>query len=270
MALPLIGYQTILDNATAVITATSTAAGSSLAHLYDYKSYTLWTSGVTTTPQDIDIDLGASPAAADYIAIINSTLPNEGHSIALFADSFTPPTTAIFSGVVTDRQVWYRTFTSPGSLRYWRLRLSSSGGFDVAPALGQVMIGLKTELPYYLAPSFEPYFDDVEMRGERSEGGHYLGGLARGHTHRGVITFGAGGYVRSAATALHTFIDDHAILRKPFIFIVDSDESPDDIGSARYIKVTDSGRISRTAVGDTWLSLNLAMDVEEAFMEPAT
>jgi hypothetical protein len=261
----------MLDDSTVTITDPDTATGYSVDNLHDFKSYTLWVSDTTVKPIYIDIDTGAGGQAADYITFINHNMDTLGGTHRVYADNGSPASTPLYgSEAFIEDGVSYWAFTSPGVVRYWRIQLSKAAGdFATAPFVGQILMGLKTELPRYLAPSFEPYFDDVEMAGQRSEGGHYLGGTARGHRHRGVITFGAGGYVRSTAAVLHAFLDDHAALRKPFVFVVDPDES-DGIGVAKYIKVTDSGRISRTAVGNTWLNLNLSLDVEEAFMESAT
>jgi hypothetical protein len=271
MALPVIGYQTMLDDASVTITDPGTATGYSIANIHDFKSYTLWVSNTTTKPIFIDIDTGVSGQAADYIAFVNHNMSTLNGTHRVYADNGSPATTGLYTAQgFNEDGVTYWSFTSPGVVRYWRIQLSkATGNFASAPFVGQILLGLKTELPRYLAPSFEPYFDDVEIAGERSEGGHYLGGTARGHRHRGTITFGAGGYVRSGAALLHAFLDNHAALRKPFVFVVDPDAS-DGIGVAKYIKVTDNGRISRTAVGNTWLNLNLSLDVEEAFMESAT
>jgi hypothetical protein len=170
---------------------------------------------------------------------------------------------------VTENTVTYFAFTAPGAKRYWRVQLTTAdAAFDEAPFIGELMLGLKMTLPEYLAPSFDPFFRQVEVIGSRSEGGFYLGAVNRGQKHRGNITVGAAGIARSFYTSdLNTFIHDHAMPRFPFIFILDTDDT--DFDSAHYIKVTDDSDVKRMAVGGSFTRFALSMDVEEAYMEQA-
>jgi hypothetical protein len=126
---------------------------------------------------------------------------------------------------------------------------------------------MKTTLPEYLAPSFPPFFDNVEVAGSRSEGGQYLAATTRGHTHRGRLTFGAAGAARSAFTSdLTAFIDNHAVKRQPFFFQLDSADT--DFDAVRYIRMRDDSEAERAAVGNSWGRLTFGLDVEEAYSEP--
>jgi len=130
------------------------------------------------------------------------------------------------------------------------------------------MVGLKTELPQYMTPEFDPFFRQVEATGERSEGGHYLGTLLRGKTHRGEITFGDAGVPRAFWDSdLTPFLDNHFMKRLPFIWVLDSADSEFD--TPFYLKMPDDQRVGRKAVGGSWQNLAPNLPVEEAYQEPA-
>ena len=76
--------------------------------------------------------------------------------------------------------------------------------------------------------------------GARSEGGHYLGVLTRGKTHRGEITFGDAGAAKSDWDSdLTPFLDNHALKRLPFVFVVDDGDATFD--TPTYLKMLDDG-----------------------------
>lgn len=266
MALPLIGYKSIIPDGT--LTDPGTASGYSINNIKDLKSYTLWLSSVKTTPIFIDLTLPGADSA-DYVALVNTNLATEGASIRIFADTFSPPTTARTAlTAVTSDGAFLLTFTDPGPLDFWRIRLSASGGsFINFPYIGQVFLGLKTELPHFISSDFDPFFDQVEVASQRSEGGHYLGALLRGHRHRGTISFGAAGAPRTSYTSTINAFLDYAALRKPFVFSLDTADA--DFDTARYLKVPDEATIDRRAVGGAWANLELSLPVEEAFSEVA-
>jgi hypothetical protein len=270
MAKPLIGYKTMLRSATAVVTATATESGFDIANVHDYKTYLFWKFNALTSPINIDIDLGGSTEDADYLTIINSNLKTLGANVRVFADIFTPPTTprTALTAVGTD-DVWYQTIVAPGAFRYWRVQIShNTPPFGAKPFIGELVLGLKTELPHFLDPAFDPFFDGVKAESSRSVGGHYLASLLQGHSHRGVITFGAAGAPRSAFTSDLNALVDHALLRRPFVFVLDTADA--DFDTARYLRVPDDDDIARKAVGGSWSQLTFELPVEEAFMEPAS
>src|SRR5262245_44254745 len=127
MALPVIGYRTVLRNAGAVITASSTAASYDPTNVADLRAYLFWKAGATTSPQYIDIDLGVSgSAAADYLAVVNGNAVAIGASLKVYADTVFPPTNVAQAAYSpTSDEVEFKTFTSPGSKRYWRLEWST-------------------------------------------------------------------------------------------------------------------------------------------------
>lgn len=270
MAKPVIGYLSMLNLSTTTVTDPGTATGYDIDDIYDLKAYSLWKSSTTVRPIYIDIDTGAGGATADYIAIINSNLATLGATVQVLSGAASPGASERLAAtaVATD-DVWYQGFTVAAAQRYWRVAITVAGAsFASAPIIGDMFLGMKTTLPEYLAPSFDLYFKQVEISGSRSQAGHYLGGVIRGQTHRAVIEFGQAGAARASFTSdLNAFIDNHALLRKPFVFILDTDDS--DFDTARYVRVRDDANIERLAVGGSWGRLAFSLPVEEAFVETA-
>ncbi|KKK58673.1 hypothetical protein LCGC14_3042050 [marine sediment metagenome] len=66
---------------------------------------------------------------------------------------------------------------------------------------------------------------------------------------------------------LNAFLDSHAILRKPFVFIVDTADG--DFDTARYIRLADGADAARLAVAGKWARLRFDLEVVEAMMETA-
>jgi hypothetical protein len=269
MALPVIGYRSMLRESATVITDPGTASGYDINDIADLKSYSGWVSDTTVKPINIDIDTNAT-AQADYIAIVNSNLATLGATVQVLSGTSSPGATERLAAtaVATDN-VWYQGFTEATAERYWRIAITVAGAsFASAPSAFEIFLGMKTELPEYLAPSFDPYLRDVEMQGSRSAGGHFLGGLTRGQTHRGTLAFGEAGIAKAYYTSdLNTFLHDHAFHRKPFVFVLDTDDA--DFDTAYYLRLTDNARTPRQAVGNSWLRMTADLEVEEAYVEPA-
>jgi len=255
---------------TSSITDPGTASGFDVNNLTDHRAFSLWKSDATTSPINIDIDTATS-ADADYIALVNHNLNTNGATVTVLADTFTPPTTvrqAAFSP--GEDTVTFKGFTAPGALRYWRVVLTDpSPPFAAAPFIGVLKLGLRTTLTEFLNPEVDPFFKQVVVRGERSEGGNYLGTILGGQQHRAELAFGGpAGMARSFLTSdLNAFLDDHAYKRRPFVWVLDTADS--DFNVARWIKVTDGGEINRTPVGGMWSRMALRLPVEEALSESA-
>ena len=276
MAFPVIAYSSMLHASTSTVTDPGTEVNYDYHSLFDYRVAPVWKSNTTVKPINIDIDCGASSTKdADYIALVNHNLFTLGATVKVMADTTPTPTTQRMAATaVTQNTVTYLPFTAPGVFRYWRIQITVAGAsFASAPYIGDIFMGLKTTCPEYMTPEFDPYFDDVEISGsEASEGGHYLGSVARGHSHRGNIAFGEAGASRTALDAgLTTFISSHAVMRRPFFFILDTADSGTftEFATAHYIKMPRDGRVSRRAVGGTWSRVTVTIPVEEAYMEPA-
>lgn len=267
MAKPVIFWDSILRTDPSTLVASSSALGFPVGNLKDYRSYTVWKSDTTASPIDIDLDLGAGPYPANYLMLVNHNLSTIGATVELRNGAAFPPATSVVSFAPTENTVSYRRFTLTPARQYWRLHLT--GAFASAPFIGELFVGTELAFSQFMAPTFDPFFKNVEvMGGARSRGGHYLGASLRGQTHRGEITFGEAGLSRAALTTdLLGFIEGYAYLRLPFGFVLDYADT--DFAVCRYLKVPDDAEISRRAVGGSWQQLTLVIPVEEAFMEPA-
>lgn len=270
MAFPVIGYKTNLRNAGAILSATSTDTGFAVTDIKDFRAFKLWKAASLTSPQDIDLDLGASGAAdADYVTLVNHNLKAEGATLEVLADSTTPPTTQRLAPFTPDSDaVDFRAFTAPGALRYWRFRIAKGGGFANKIFAGELLCGMRTTLPEFADASFDPFMDQVEVSSERSEGGHYLGASLRGRLRRGELVFGGeAGIARSFLTSDFNAFIDHAQKRLPFVFVLDTDDT--EFQAARWLKVPDDAQIPRLAVKGVYARMVVSIQVEEALMEAA-
>ena len=271
MAYPIILYDTLLRNAGATITASSTESGFSDDDIADYLPWKMWKSGTLVTGITIDIDLGGDTGSADTIGLVNHNITSEAGTVELRADTSAgpnPPTTVRQAAYTpTYGDVDLKTFTLASNLRRWRIVLAKGGNFTNKPYIGEIFIGTRTTLTEYMSPDIDPYLKQVETSSERTEGGHYAGAVLRGQTHRFTLGFGDAGGNRTAMAPVMTFLDNHAYKLRPFIFQLDSDDAS--FSKPVYLKKTDGGDIGRRAVGGMWGRLGLSLPVEEAWTETA-
>jgi hypothetical protein len=274
MALPIIAYHNILRNTAATLTDPGTASGFSLEDIKDYKPWKIWKSDDTTSPINIDIDLGVgNTGTADYVMLVNHNMLANGATVTVQSDNdvaFGSPTALLAATAPDSDDVWFKGFTVGPAERYFRVILTDPAApFAAAPFIGELFLGLRTTLTEYMNPDIDPFMKGVEAQSNRSEGGQYLGSILRGKTHRFTFSFSDAGAARSAFTSdLNTFIDDHVELRRPFGFVLDTADS--DFDQPVYLKMTDGTNVQRKAVGGVWSRLTWTFDVEEAFSESAT
>jgi hypothetical protein len=269
----LILFDSMLRDTATTVSDPGSASGYPIASIKDMRAFTTWKSNQTAAAVNIDIDTGAGTENnADCIGICYTNLATLGATVRIFADAAVIGSTQVMAATSwPSDNAAILTFTAPGAKRYWRVTLNHAAlPFASAPYIGELYLGMKTTLPEYLSPAFPPYFDDLEVAGERSEGGHALGATMRCHIHRGTLDLaGAAGVSRSDHTAtLKPFADNHLLKRYPFFFVLDTDDT--DFDDARFVKMTDAGRLDRSAVGNSWARLRFAFDAEEAFAEAVT
>ena len=270
MAFPIIGYKSIAELAGATLTDPGTAAGFSIGNLIDHRAFTIWKSDGVTSPINIDIDAGAA-VSADYVTIVNHNLNTNGATVTVLSDddsgygSTTTQQAAFSPGEDT---VTFKGFTSQATERYWRIVITDpSPPFAAAPYIGVLKLGLRTTLPDMLNPGVDPFIKQVEVRGERSEGGNYLGAILGGQRHRADLAFGGeAGVARTFLSSdFNAFLDDHAYKRLPFVFVLDTADS--DFNVARWVKVPDRSDLKRSPVGGVWSRMTVTLPVEEALSE---
>jgi len=271
MAFPLIGYLSVAELSTASITDPGTASGFAVGNLIDHRAFSLWKSDDTTSPINIDIDTGAT-GTADYLCLVNHNLATLGATVTLQSDSdpaYGSPSTLQAAFTPPEDTVTFKAFSSGGE-RYWRVIITAPAPpFSAAPYIGVLKLGVRTTLTEMLNPEVDPFMSQVEVRGERSEGGHYLGAILGGKQHRAELAFGGpAGMARSFLTSdLNAFFDDHAFKRRPFVFVLDTADS--DFSVARWVKVPDGAEVSRAPVGGMWNRMVVRVPIEEALSESA-
>jgi hypothetical protein len=271
MAFPLIAWDNFVNLSTTTVTDPGSASGYPITNLSDRRAFTLWKSNQTAALVNIDIDVGAGQDNADYIGLVNHNLTTLGATVRVLADTVNPPLVQVLAATTPAADgVALLTFTAPGNKRYWRVTINhASLPFASAPFIGELWMGMKTECPEYVSPSFQPLFTDVEVDGDRSAGGHFLGASLRGKVHRGTLDFGGAAGVARAdhLSTLTPFANNHLLKRYPFFFVLDTADT--DFDDPYFIRMSDASRLDRGPVGSTWARLRFAFECEEAWAEAA-
>jgi len=266
-------YINILRTTGAVLAASSTESGYSVNDICDYRAWKVWKSGTLVTGITIDIDLGSDIGSADTIGLVNHNITSEGGTVELRADTSAganPPTTVRQAAYTpTYGEVDLQQFSTASNLRRWRIVLAKGGNFANKPYIGELFLGLRTTLTEYMDPGLDPFLRQVDASVVQSHGGQYLGAVLRAKSHRFNLAFGDMGANRTAFTSdLNTFIDSHLMLRRPFIFQIDSADT--DFKRPVYVKMAEGGEVKRNAVGGVWSRLTFSVSVEEAHAEAAS
>lgn len=176
---PFIHYDSLLEDATTV-TATSTDTGYLVSNITRRNLHQRWqmSSSQLTADQYITITL-PSGQAADTIVI-------SGHNLAdaspFAVDLEHSPDGASWTSLgpwatPTNNRTWFQTFTSPGTKRYWRLRLVQP--FDVAAYIGSMAIGLRLDFTEPMAPGFDTDNISLVTNQARTNIGNPVGSTTR-------------------------------------------------------------------------------------------
>jgi hypothetical protein len=274
MAFPVIAWRTILRNSGALVTASSSASGYPATNVKTFRAYEIWKANAVTSPQDIDIDLGASGSAdADSIVLVNHNIVSNAGQVTVYADAVTIGTTTVQAAYSpTSDYCDLKTFTAPGAKRYWRVRFTDPAApFASAPYCGVILLGLKMTMPEYVGPNdLDPYLHDIEtVGGGRTQGGHAAGVILRGIPRRGTLRFGGdAGLVRSFLTSdFNSFLQTRYRRCEPWAFQLDSSDS--DFARAYYLKKPIGAFSPLQAVGGTYGRFTVSLPFEEAQMEAA-
>ncbi len=141
------------------VTSTETVGDYSVDYIHNWLEVGSWKSANQTTPIYITYDSGVgNTKEADYLTILGHNLFTVGALVSLEYSS-----TGAWSGeevaVVNSttplsNKVFHREFTSPGSFRYWRLKIS--GTLTDKPYMSICVWGSKTELDF-VSSSFDPH-----------------------------------------------------------------------------------------------------------------
>src|SRR6267142_2434315 len=222
MARPVFMWRNLLANVGATLTASSTAPNFDINDIASERAWTPWKADTITEPITIDVDLGlGGDTDADCLGIVNNNLAAQGGKVAVkYGTTFPPSSTALAATTVTDRDAQLFYFTAPGVKRFWRIELSHTGDFNTAPFIGELWLGLKTQLPEFPDPDLDPFMQQDEVVSQRSKGGQFLGAIIRGQQHRQELKFGGpAGIARTFFSSdLNAFYTQHAMQRHPFFF----------------------------------------------------
>lgn len=134
MSIILLG-ENLIEASTATVTVTSAASGKPITRVYDRDRSLQWEGG-SAAQMDIDVDLGASPTAADAFALVNHNIT--GVTVTLYGDNSSPPTTSRATSAPASADVLV-TFTTQ-TLRYWRVRIPVMAS---AARLGELLLGTR-------------------------------------------------------------------------------------------------------------------------------
>lgn len=117
------------------VTVTSALTANPLARLSD-RDRSLQCIASAAGQWDIDLDMGAAGSAdAAALALVNHNITA---SVEVYADAVTIGTTLRATLAPSGLDPFYGTFTAPGVMRYWRIRVLA---FASAPAIGEVLLG---------------------------------------------------------------------------------------------------------------------------------
>lgn len=168
-------YETMLGSSGSTLSASSVATGDySVSYIYNMLETNMWKASSTYSPQLIVYDAGAgNTKTADYLAVIGHNLSGVTVEIQ-YADNEIDFYTAGTAFVPADNNAFLMEFSGAGAHRWWRLRLTKSGGFTSTPYLTIAIWGNKTELDYATA-GFDPYEQEAKANLIVSETGYLLG-----------------------------------------------------------------------------------------------
>lgn len=249
-------WSTMLGAAGSTLTAGSTASGYSVASIYNMLEINSWQAANTTSPVNINLDLGVgNTATADYFAIVGHNLFTIGAKVSLWAsnDNFSADIRQAGSYVIpaTDSALVHE-FTAPTASRYWRLVVEKNGGgsFSAAPYLTICIWGLKTELDYASA-SFDPHGYDEQANISQSYGG-YVAGVHTQFIERG-FTLSFLDIDSTLYAKLASWYDTHGL--KNFFVAWETANSPADIYLMRRTPGRNNPLTRGGAVRDATISL---------------
>lgn len=166
-------WKTMLGSAGSSLEASSTFEGTSVEYIYNMLETNRWQAADGQGPHYITFDAGADNACpADYLAVSGHNLSTASALVTLqysadgqtYQDAFAPFTPSSDNAFVKE-------FSSPGSFRYWRLRLEDT---SITPFMYISIWGEKTELDY-ASSSFDPHSQMAKDAVNLSYGGYLTG-----------------------------------------------------------------------------------------------
>lgn len=269
MATPIILYRNLFRTTGAVITSSGTDTGFSASDVGDHRAYKGWQGNVLTSPQWINIDC-LTALSADSILVVNHNMVSNGGQLKVYADTVNPPTNVAQAAYTPTSDVAdYKAFSTL-SRRYWRVEfIDPSAPFSTKPFAGEILLGQKLDVGQYVGPDIDPRLHDIQVKSQRSEGGHFLGAVLQGVIRRGTLRFGGdGGVDRAKFTSdLNDFLQTHYRKCLPWGLVFDSADS--EFAPARWLKKPDEARTPSMPIGGSYSNFTFEIPFEEAMQEAA-
>jgi len=174
MAKPKIGYQNILESASAITVTSEESSSYAKENAYDWNTYDSWRAGAAGTVY-YTIDYG-SAIACDYWAMAAHDLSDNNGTVQLqySSDNFVSDTNDIGDLIAPDsNSPKFHSFTSV-SARYWRFEITSTGA---ASYISQISLGTALTLARAVGAGFGIPNDahDDEIMNAITEGGNFKG-----------------------------------------------------------------------------------------------
>lgn len=209
-----------MRNGTLTASATNADSSFSVDNIIDWRSYTLWKS---TSIQDvtIEIDIG-SAKAADCIGIFNHNLKTAGALIKV--QYYDGSWKDAYQFVASNDKTQLKVFDSKSGTK-WRVAISSLGR---VPYIGIIYIGSKLEFQWPPVSPVSPVEESMELEGEYSRAGNFLGALLTYNPIRISQRFTL--VTRNWYDAnFKPFWRNHGKLLRPFFYAVDLENNADDV-----------------------------------------
>lgn len=219
-------YQNILSDSVATVTASSEASGFDVENVYDNLLSDWWQATAAGT-EYVTIDYGSSIAVDSYAVSGHDLSDNAGTIQVQYS------TTGIWAGeevdleaahTPADNEPFFRKVSSV-SARYWRFKVVTTGS---ASFIGHLQLGTVLELQRGMRTGMlQPkYADNSKLLTNTTDSGVFTGRsvISKGVRFTITQTMVTTAWVASNWTSLANHMQV-----KPFIFLFDYDNHPDDV-----------------------------------------
>lgn len=223
---PVILFDNIVTLGT--LSAAYTASGYDVAHIKDFRPYTLW-KGTTASPQYVTVNCG-SARAADALGICGHNLKTINATVSVENSTNGSTWTTVLAGFVPASDDALIRLFSTDTKQYWRIKIA---GHTAAPYMGVAVLGPRITFPCPPDTPHTPFDQGIETATEVSETGNLLGSVVR--TKPYLLEAGFSLVTRTwAFDTFKPFWDTHGSLLKPFFWAFDAATYPDLVFFAQF------------------------------------
>jgi len=217
---PIILYNNLFRNGTLTASSTNADSAYDVVNIIDWRSYTLWKSGSVETVT-IAVEL-AGAAPANTIGIFNHNLGTAGATVKVQYENSGWQTALTFEPA-NDKSILKIFDTS--SHTNWRIEISSLGA---VPYIGTMYLAERLEFLWPPVIPVDPVQESIQIEGEYSRAGDFLGGLL---TYNPIRVSQRFTLITRAwyDTYFKPFWNLHGKLLRPFFYAVDLEVNTDDV-----------------------------------------